>query len=48
MKRYVGIDVAQKEFALCIVDDAGSSQGFVSAGKPGAVELAQSQCSKPS
>lgn len=24
MKRYVGIDVAQKESALCIVDDAGS------------------------
>ncbi|GLO70892.1 hypothetical protein MACH17_35120 [Phaeobacter inhibens] len=24
MKRYVGIDVAQKECALCIVDDAGA------------------------
>ena len=24
MKRYVGIDVAQKECALCIVDDTGA------------------------
>ena len=24
MKRYVGIDAAQKECALCIVDDAGT------------------------
>ena len=24
MKRYAGIDVAQKECALCIVDDGGS------------------------
>ena len=24
MKRYVGIDVAQEQYALCIVDDAGT------------------------
>ena len=25
MKRYVGIDVAQEQCALCIVDDAGTT-----------------------